>query len=220
MIHQQEKSPHVDFSHSPDYRQVVTGGIVYFPTQNQAIIISMMHAEHQRGRGEVEGAWLLRRTDISCSRMGEVFRHSPAWKRLIVPGTSRGTYSLLPFVKNCNLTKNSPRNGNSRSIRQFIFAGGYEPIELLTFPVKRPKRTPITFCDPPLPSEPTHFAPCSTSKVNEMVKRRERGESLFHPEDFVPSDPIMIERYVFNGRRASAYKVAELLPASPRLTVR
>lgn len=82
---------------------------------------------------------------------------------------------------------------------------------------KRPKKMMLGgYQELPLP-KPTHHAPCSVEKVDVMAARLARGEALFHPDDFVPTDPVMIERYVFNGRRASAYKVAELLASSPRV---
>ena len=63
---------------------------------------------------------------------------------------------------------------------------------------------------------PTHHPPCSVGKVEEMARRLAAGLSLWSPGDFIPTDPVMIERYVFNGRKASSYKVAELLASSPR----
>lgn len=64
--------------------------------------------------------------------------------------------------------------------------------------------------------KPTHHAPCSVGKVQEMAARLERGEALWHPDDFTPTDPVMIERYVFSGRKAASFTVAELLASSPR----
>lgn len=56
-----------------------------------------------------------------------------------------------------------------------------------------------------------------------MARRYENGQELWNEDDFVPTDPVMIERYVFNGRKASLlgrlaaeYTVPELLPSSPR----
>lgn len=79
----------------------------------------------------------------------------------------------------------------------------------------KPSREKNGFEQRPL-SRPTHHAPCSVDKVDLLAQRLARGEELWHPDDFVPTDPIMIERYVFNGRKASSYKVAELLASSPR----
>lgn len=99
-----------------------------------------------------------------------------------------------------------------------FFNGQNRLLLTIAQPLRRrpqPSREKNGFVNMPLP-KPTHHPPCSVEKVELFVQRRERGESLWHPDDFVPRDPIMIERYVFNGRKASAYKVAELLPSSPR----
>ena len=215
---------HADFWHSDDYSEVRTDGVVYFLTRNQAAVVRVMHNEHRRGRIEVEGAWLLRQTDCFCTRMAEVFRHSMAWKSLIVLGTTKGCYLLAPFIQIDLSPKYHRESGKSPRILHFHFLSDGQSVELATFLKRRPKRQPIGICDPPLPASPTHHPPCSIEKIQELAKRRERGEGLFHPNDFVPKVPVMIERYVFSGRNASvngkeaaSYIVAELLASSPLL---
>lgn len=215
----------VDFEHCPEYRDVRTDGIVFFLTRNQATVVSIMHAEHRRGAIDIEGWWVLRKAGVFCTRMAEVFRFSPAWKRLIVPGKLRGCYNLAPFIK----LENSPGVHRDteipRGFWRVIFQDFQGTRTLLASKTKRPKYVRPAFVEYPLPAISTHHAPCSVGKIDVMAQRRARGESLFHPGDFVPDEPVMIERYVFSGRMASKLGVAaarfitpELLPSSPRLT--
>lgn len=104
-------------------------------------------------------------------------------------------------------------------IRNIYFRSGVGEMALtLARPVRRRPRPSREQADSRVRAQPvpTHHAPCSVGKVEELAARLARKEELWSQQDFIPTDPIMIERYVFNGRRASAYKVAELLASSPR----
>jgi hypothetical protein len=222
-------SPQPVFWHSDDYTEVRTDGVVYFLTRNQAAVVRIMYTEHLRGLQEVEGWWLLRKIECCCRRMGEVFRHSPAWKRLIVPGLTKGNYYLAPFGKTPSFTTNSPLNyktlGKTTKTKCIILETNGVPVEHILYPPSRPavSKEANGYQQLPLP-RPTHHAPCSVDKVDLLAQRLARGEDLWHPEDFVPRKPVLIDRYVFNGRAVptkgkagASYIVTELLPSSPRL---
>lgn len=93
--------PHAP-SHSPDFATVTWNGVMYPLTPKQRIIIACLWRAWENGSTYVGGAYLLERADSDQSRMSHVFRDSPAWKKLIVPGElfddgPADTYRLAPL---------------------------------------------------------------------------------------------------------------------------
>lgn len=79
---------------SPDYRWCSIDGAEFSFTPGQARIVESLHALHLEGIHEVGSAWLL--TDLELSgRLPDLFRKHPAWGRLIMPGTTRGTVRMV-----------------------------------------------------------------------------------------------------------------------------
>lgn len=87
-------------SHAPDWSVVVWNGTRYNLTPKQRDVIAVLWAAWEDGTRFVGGAYLLERADSDQGRLSALFRDSPAWKRLIVPGEQHGgpvdTYCLAP----------------------------------------------------------------------------------------------------------------------------
>ena len=48
----------------------------------------------QNGTPDVGQDYLIEQADAASGRLADVFKGSPAWKTLVVPGESRGAYRL------------------------------------------------------------------------------------------------------------------------------
>jgi len=87
-------------SHSPDFATVTWNGVVYTLTPKQRLIVALLWKAWEDGNTFLSGAYLLERADSDQSRMSHVFRGSPAWRTLVVPGELHGgpadTYCLAP----------------------------------------------------------------------------------------------------------------------------
>ena len=85
-------------AHSPDFRSVLWYNTEYSFTPQQAEIVRILWEAFECSTPDVD-ATLLLSTDFTGSaakRVRDVFRKSPAWKTMIVPGGSKGTYRLAP----------------------------------------------------------------------------------------------------------------------------
>lgn len=88
------KSP----AHSDDFRSVNWYGTQYTFTSTQAACLKVLWENWERGTSEVGEQTILgdRRVDSPQSRLSHVFekgKHS-AWGRMIVPGSTKGTFRL------------------------------------------------------------------------------------------------------------------------------
>ena len=81
--------------HSPDFRCVHWFGTKYTFTASQAAIIEIMWNAWEQRTPDISDAHLLERSGLGKgSRLVDIFRNHPAWKRLIVPGERKGTRRL------------------------------------------------------------------------------------------------------------------------------
>ena len=85
-------------SHATEFETVHWRGQVYALTPKQRVVIACLWQAWESGHPFVGGHYLLERADSEQSKMSYVFRGSPAWRTLIVPGELRGgpadTYCL------------------------------------------------------------------------------------------------------------------------------
>ena len=83
-----------NFRHSDDYREVRVGDRRFDLTTNQARVVELLHQQHLKGGSSLSQGYILETLDIRSRNMNQVFRESPAWRKLIVPAEGRGMYRL------------------------------------------------------------------------------------------------------------------------------
>ena len=83
-----------NFRHSDDYREVHVGDRRFDLTTNQARVVELLHQQHLKGGSSLSQGYILETLDIRSRNMNQVFRASPAWRKLIVPAEGRGMYRL------------------------------------------------------------------------------------------------------------------------------
>lgn len=102
------RQPGVREDHSPDFSSVrwpdpneTSGYRLYTFTPKQRAIVTMLWEAKENGTHFVGSAALLEGAEVFSGRLVDVFRGSPAWKNLIVPGLMcggpAGTYRLAPL---------------------------------------------------------------------------------------------------------------------------
>lgn len=80
--------------HSENFRQIVWPGIGnFYLTPKQALIIKALWRVKGVGAGEISGNDLLRVAESDTVRLSDLWKGSPAWRRLIL-STRRGLYHL------------------------------------------------------------------------------------------------------------------------------
>lgn len=89
-----------DFLHSPDFAMVRWHGQTYSLTPRQRVVVAELWNAWENGLPCLTAAYLLERCGTAQAKMSAVFRNSPAWKTLIVPGQLHGgpedSYCLAP----------------------------------------------------------------------------------------------------------------------------
>ncbi len=83
-----------DFRHSPDFRCVYFNGDTYTLSPRQAAVIEALTEGAERQLPDLSAEYLLDRAGSEAHRLVDLFRHQPAWGRLLKPGERRGTYRL------------------------------------------------------------------------------------------------------------------------------
>ncbi len=83
-----------DFRHSSDFRSVSLRGEQFSLTPRQAQAIQILWEAHNNGSSEVGQHYILEKLDSPSSRLRDTFRNSPAWRKLVVPGNTKGTFRL------------------------------------------------------------------------------------------------------------------------------
>lgn len=87
-----------DVAHSSDFRSVNWFGSTYTFTSIQAACVSVLWENWDRGTPEVSEHTILEdsRVESSQNRLSHLFEKGkhPAWGRLIVPGSTKGTFRL------------------------------------------------------------------------------------------------------------------------------
>jgi hypothetical protein len=84
--------------HGPDFRSVVWYGTEHVFSSKQAAVVRILWEAWENGTPDVGGATLLTANDCETDRLDHLFnagRH-PAWRTMICPGSSKGTYRLKP----------------------------------------------------------------------------------------------------------------------------
>lgn len=86
-------------THSEDFRAVTAGGQTYYFTPAQAAVVGQLWEADENGAPDVGQETLLEKAGVQSKRLAAIFRTSngsphPAWDRLIVAGTTRGTYRI------------------------------------------------------------------------------------------------------------------------------
>jgi hypothetical protein len=84
--------------HSPDFRSVRWYGADYVFTPAQAAVVAVLWPAWESGTPDVGVKTIRKEAGLRGGRMAEVFRrgrkHHLAWKTMIVPGRTNGTYRL------------------------------------------------------------------------------------------------------------------------------
>lgn len=83
--------------HSPDFRSVHWFGAGYAFTDTQAACVRELWESWENGTPEVADQTLLKIADVADGqKLRHVFRENPAWKTMILEGTTKGTHQILP----------------------------------------------------------------------------------------------------------------------------
>ena len=82
------------FRHSPDYAMVVADGREYHLSPLRAAAVRVLHEAHLDGIPELRGQYILATIESGSRALSDLFKGSPAWGKLVVPGMTRGTYRL------------------------------------------------------------------------------------------------------------------------------
>jgi len=82
------------FKSSLDFSSVVVKGERYTFTQTQSLAIQVLYKAYENGTYDLHQGTILHETMSKCTRLRDIFRVSPAWGKLIVPGERKGTFRL------------------------------------------------------------------------------------------------------------------------------
>jgi len=89
-----------EIAHSPDFRSVRWYSTEYPFTPQQAEIVKVLWEAYECSTPDVDAALLLsndfKGKTSAAKRVRDIFRNSTAWRTMIVPGGSKGTYRLAP----------------------------------------------------------------------------------------------------------------------------
>jgi hypothetical protein len=88
------EQPHPRFRHSPDFRSVNLDGQEYSLTGRQAQAVEFLHEMHHNRTPEVSQSLILERLESKYADLRYVFKNSPAWGTLVVPGRTKGSFRL------------------------------------------------------------------------------------------------------------------------------
>ena len=81
--------------HTPDYTTVTWCGEEYHLTPLQAQAVRVLHHWQRQGIRELRGSVILKEIDAYSRSLSDIFKRSPAWNRLVLPGGRRGFYQLV-----------------------------------------------------------------------------------------------------------------------------
>jgi hypothetical protein len=109
--------PKTKAEHSEDFRSVNWFGTNYSFSANQAACVKFLWEHWERGVAEVGGKTILESADIGSDRIDNVFRFNPAWKTMIRPGRTKGTYRLAE-PKAAPLNAATPKAKNTKRARK------------------------------------------------------------------------------------------------------
>jgi len=89
-----QAGPFSDFTHTTDFRTLTFSGQTHVLTQNQAIVVGMLHEAWSSGTPELGHSHILENLRATASRLRDTFKRSPLWGVLVIPGRKRGTVRL------------------------------------------------------------------------------------------------------------------------------
>lgn len=82
------------FRHSADYREVWLGDEKFSLTPNQARVVELLDQQRLAGVSALSQAYILETLEIGSQNLGQVFRGSSAWNRIVVRADGKGMYRL------------------------------------------------------------------------------------------------------------------------------
>ncbi len=89
-----EQKPLPPARHSADFRWVHWYGTDYTFTKTQAACVKVLWEEMENGTPELDQQTILSAVDSESQRLVDLFKGHPAWKTLIVAGTTTGAFRL------------------------------------------------------------------------------------------------------------------------------
>jgi hypothetical protein len=86
----------IETAHSTDFRSVRWFGIAYAFTANQARVVEALWQAWAQGTPDVGDETLLEAVDHDAPprSLRDVFRDSPAWSVMVIPGATKGSHRL------------------------------------------------------------------------------------------------------------------------------
>ena len=81
-----------NFKPSQDFRSICWNGQVYELTETQAVVVKTLYENYLNMTPILSQNTLLE--GMRTKRLEHIFKNSPLWKTLIVPGSGKGTYQL------------------------------------------------------------------------------------------------------------------------------
>ncbi len=88
------QAPHTSLHHSEDFRAVSWRDRVFRFSPTQAKVIKVLMSAARAGGGELHEDEIIGRVQSGASRLVDLFREHPAWRSLIIRGSSKGVFRL------------------------------------------------------------------------------------------------------------------------------
>ncbi len=89
-----QEQAHPRFRHSPDFRSVNLDGRDLSLTARQAQAVQFLHDMRRNKTPEVGQGLILEKLESEYSGLRYVFKNSPAWGTLVIPGSTKGSFRL------------------------------------------------------------------------------------------------------------------------------
>ena len=80
--------------YAADYSSVTWAGDVFHFTPLQAAAVRTLHEAQRAGVPELRGATILEEIESGSRSLSDLFKNAPAWGRLVLRGSKRGSYRL------------------------------------------------------------------------------------------------------------------------------
>lgn len=86
----------VELACSADFHEIRLGDVAFHLGQIQANVVRLLHRADTCGKPWCSGKVILAQAGSRCTRMADVFKSQPEWRRLI-ESDGRGNYRLIPI---------------------------------------------------------------------------------------------------------------------------
>jgi len=83
-----------ELRHSADYHSIRWRGEYYTLTHFQAASIKLLHEAYLNDTPDLSEQYIVTTIDSECKRMRDLFRNSPLWDTLVIPGKRKGLLRL------------------------------------------------------------------------------------------------------------------------------